>query len=833
MNNSARTLSFIVLSSTIMMAAIILQNYFFPPPPANVAQQPNAAVNPDEPAPDESANPAEQQPADTAAAAAAPANGATSEPVASSETPKLSADKSVPLENEVDSSSTPSNELITLGSLDPDSGYRFLVTLNSEGATVRRVEINVRNGKGRIKYRDLESEGGYIGQLECIDTPAGCLIRTVGPGTPAAIAGLKPGDIIKSVSSEKIDDQPVASAEDFSKMLAKTKAREEITVVVDRDGKTITVPATLTDIPIEILRPEPPVLDRDFDYPESFLMTLRKPISGKDWPELDPKMRTSNWEVKEIEDDGQRKVDFSYELSAEALQPFELEGPIKVHKRFWLEKHTAEEIADLDSRSWDLKFEIDIENQSAKPMGLAYQLDGPTGTPTEGWWYQMKIHGRSTAIGSLAGARDLVASSDGNSFVFFGGPEIVKNSLKTLPKKLFLFSPFEDDVSYRKVNFVGVDTQYFNVILIPDQSEAPYYCYSALAWHTGGAIPKKAKEQRLVDVTPLMFTKVDLEGNQNYVHNFDVFCGPKEPGILETYGLQDTRTFGWFNWVSQGLCWLLHVFYNMTFQISYGISIVLLTILVRSCMIPFSRRAALNAQMMQHLQPQIKEIADKYKDDMEKRAQLQRELFKRHNYNPFGGCFMGLFQLPIFLGLYRGLSVDIALRDQPLIPGVQWCSNLAAPDHLLNWQSWWWMPDFLSSPTGWLGPYLNILPIITMALFMAQQKLFMPPATDDQQKMMQKMMSFMMIFMGFIFFKVPSGLCIYFITSSVWGIVERKMLPKPVLDTSKLALDGDIVDTKTQVQEVEKPQLLTNDAELANRKRRDRERKKRLKERGQ
>ena len=125
-------------------------------------------------------------------------------------------------------------------------------------------------------------------------------------------------------------------------------------------------------------------------------------------------------------------------------------------------------------------------------------------------------------------------------------------------------------------------------------------------------------------------------------------------------------------------------------------------------------------------------------------------------------------QLPIFIGLYRGLSVDIALRDQPLIPGLKWCGNLAGPDQL-----WYWKDaipfSFLTHETGWLGPYLNILPIVTIILFLMQQKLFTPPPTDDQQKLMHKMMTFMMIFMGVLFFKVSAGLCIYFITSSLWG----------------------------------------------------------------
>ena len=104
---------------------------------------------------------------------------------------------------------------------------------------------------------------------------------------------------------------------------------------------------------------------------------------------------------------------------------------------------------------------------------------------------------------------------------------------------------------------------------------------------------------------------------------------------------------------------------------------------------------------------------------------------------------------------------------------IRWCSDLAAPDMLWNWSNV--MPAFVQ---GWLGPYLNVLPLVTVGLFVAQQKLFMPPPMNEQAAMQQKVMSFMMIFIGFLFFKVASGLCIYFIASSLWGIAERKLLPK-------------------------------------------------------
>jgi YidC/Oxa1 family membrane protein insertase len=136
----------------------------------------------------------------------------------------------------------------------------------------------------------------------------------------------------------------------------------------------------------------------------------------------------------------------------------------------------------------------------------------------------------------------------------------------------------------------------------------------------------------------------------------------------------------------------------------------------------------------------------------------------------FGGCLPVFVQLPIFIGLYRCLSVDIALRDAPLIPGFWWASNLAGPDQLFYWKDW--MPAMLAGETGYLGPYFNILPVITCVLFILQQQLFMPPATDEQTQMQQSMMKYMTIFMGIMFFKVPTGLCIYFIISTSWSIVS-------------------------------------------------------------
>ncbi len=97
---------------------------------------------------------------------------------------------------------------------------------------------------------------------------------------------------------------------------------------------------------------------------------------------------------------------------------------------------------------------------------------------------------------------------------------------------------------------------------------------------------------------------------------------------------------------------------------------------------------------------------------------------------------------------------------------------------LFDWSGF--MPAWVNNGVGMLGlgPYFNLLPLLTIALFIVQQKMFMPPPTDEQTAMQQKMMNYMMIFMGVLFYKVAAGLCIYFIASSLWGIAERKFLPK-------------------------------------------------------
>ncbi len=702
-------------------------------------------------------------------------------------------------------------DFLTLGSFDPQGGP-LVVTLDTRGATVRRVELNARKSNGSFQYTDVDYRHAYIGQLEPESVTGGCQVNVATPGAPAVVAGIRKGDVIYSLNGE-----PVLTPADLDSVLAKLKPGAAVDLGVRRGEQTLTLTATSTRMPMQILRPSDPELLTDRELKRrSFQLTLRQQTQG-DWPDLDKNMRFANWQSQIREIDGQTVAEFTFDLPSDAQG-----RKFQVLKRYSLSNDPL--------KRFHVNLEFEIRNLGTELTSVNYELCGPTGLPKEGWWYQQKIHGGTWAIGRAAGARDITLGSDGYPFKFVSGPQIVTDRENPENRGTVLIEQGASQ-DMRRLRFIGVDTLYFNVALIPNDPD--YECYSAFALTSEVLDEVKSRRRRVTDISFVVYSDgIELPPYDSsdpataHVEGFEIFAGPKQPEILGQYGLSETRTFGWFAAFSKPLILMLHWLYKVTFSWSYGLAIVLLTVIVRCCMIPISRKAALNAQMMQYLAPQMKELQDKYKEDPKKFFKARSELCARHNYKPLGGCLLMFVQLPIFLGLYRGLSVDVELRNAPLIPGLDWCTNLGGPDKLFEWSDW--MPAFLGGETGFLGPYFNLLPVIAIVLMFMQQKLFMPPATDDQSAMAQKMMKFMMIFMGFVFFKVAAGLCIYFVTSSIWGIVERKMLPKPELDTSRFEADG---SSKVATRKPAEAQPLRNDEQLEERKRRDRERKRKLRQR--
>jgi YidC/Oxa1 family membrane protein insertase len=318
------------------------------------------------------------------------------------------------------------------------------------------------------------------------------------------------------------------------------------------------------------------------------------------------------------------------------------------------------------------------------------------------------------------------------------------------------------------------------------------------------------------DITVRVATEpIDLRSDP-VVHKYLLYNGPVkvrllgqmsgveavDPGLVSRYEndlglntLTDYPSQGFFGRVSGaiGWSWLIITCTNLMHWIlwalrsvvwNYGLCIILLTVLVRLLIFPISRKQAATSLRMQALAPELKKLQEKHKDDRQALGVAQMELYRKHGVNPFGTCWFLLLQMPILMGLYFALQESIFFRLADFWP--TWIINLAAPDMLFSWGE---SIPWISRPQDYggflyLGPYFNLLPVIAVALMIAQQKMLTPPPTDEQQEMQQKIMKYMMVFFGLMFYKVAAGLCVYFIASSAWGFAERKLLPKfkPVTD---------------------------------------------------
>lgn len=654
----------------------------------------------------------------------------------------------------------------TLGSADHDSPYRMSVYWNNIGAVLERIELNSPD------YLSLDNRSGYLGYLAPIDATkrGGALVRVVGPGTPAAAAGIESDDIITAVGETR-----VRTAAEFLAALKETKPGQSIELSLKRAGAAKRLTARLGHQPLDVIRPEldtkPVEIVKPGNHdPLSFLATIQQyddrtlPADDKNRELGGVNLRDSAWEVDQATGD---LVRFKKRLPRLGLE---------VTKTFRLARVPRNEMSDATYPAYGLTLELRIVNVDDEVHNVAYRLNGPTGLPIEGAWYAYKV---SHTWGG-AGLRDVIVQFNGGALEQVSPSQLAKPDYK------------KDWGANSSLDYIAVDAQYFSVALIPQKKAPDEIWFQSVMPRRAGIEFKELADVRLMDVSFQLDSKLArLAPGGALEHHFEIFVGPKRPALLAQYGppnatLSDLVYYGWFGPIARVLGRVLHYFYSIVGN--YGLAIIMLTVMVRGCMFPISRRQTLSAQRMQQkmqqLQPEMKRINEKYKKDAEKRTRATQELFKQHNYNPvdqLGGCLLAFAQLPIFVGLYRSLMVDVELRQAPLFSeSIHWASNLSAPDMLWNWTGV--VPNFVVHGAGIfpaLGPYLNVLPLVTIALFIWQQKMFMPPPADDQAAMQQKMMKYMMIFMGILFFKVASGLCVYFIASSLWGVSERKLLPKP------------------------------------------------------
>jgi YidC/Oxa1 family membrane protein insertase len=220
--------------------------------------------------------------------------------------------------------------------------------------------------------------------------------------------------------------------------------------------------------------------------------------------------------------------------------------------------------------------------------------------------------------------------------------------------------------------------------------------------------------------------------------------------------------FGMFDSLSHILLGALELLYKISRN--WGIAILLFSLLVFIILSPLSIKSFSSMKKMQELQPVIEELRLKYKDNPQKMNKEVLEMYRAKKINPFGGCLPLLLQMPIFIALYQTLMRFIELKGAKFL----WIKDLAEPD-----RAWVFKQSF---PV--IGNEINILPLIMIVTMLIQQKMSTTSAlqsseTAKQQKMMGLFMS---VFFGVIFYKMPSGLVLYWAFNSVLMLLFQKRI---------------------------------------------------------
>ncbi len=284
------------------------------------------------------------------------------------------------------------------------------------------------------------------------------------------------------------------------------------------------------------------------------------------------------------------------------------------------------------------------------------------------------------------------------------------------------------------VSWTGFETKYFLTALAPQE----------------GALDKVRLEAREGSVENHLLTPhLSLAPGESLELRFVGFAGPKELEILQEVGhdLEQAIDFGWFALIARPLLWVIKFFY--TFLGNYGLSIILVTVIIKMLFWPLTQKSYKAMKDMQRLQPEMQKLREKFKNDKER---LNRELmsfYKDHRVNPLGGCLPMVVQIPVFFALYKVLLFAIELRHAPF---AFWITDLSAKD-----------------------PYY-ITPLIMGATMFIQQK--MTPTTMDPAQ--AKIFMIMPVVFTVLFLNFPSGLVLYWLVNNILTIAQQMLVNRTV-----------------------------------------------------
>jgi YidC/Oxa1 family membrane protein insertase len=309
-----------------------------------------------------------------------------------------------------------------------------------------------------------------------------------------------------------------------------------------------------------------------------------------------------------------------------------------------------------------------------------------------------------------------------------------------------------------KSGWLGFTDKYWAATLIPNQTadyEAHFTANSA--------------NNRDFFQTDYLLNPVTIAPGQTQSIASMVFAGAKQVNVIDSYETKyNIRLFermidwGWFYWFTKPLFHMLDFFYRLVGN--FGISILIVTVLVKLLFFPLANKSYESMSKMKKLQPEMKRLQERYKDDKMKQQQELMALYKKEKINPMSGCLPILIQIPVFFALYKVLYVTLEMRHAPFFG---WIQDLSAPDPTTIFNLFglipWDPPHFLM---------LGVWPIIMGITMFFQMKL--NPAPPDPVQ--AQIFTWMPVLFTFLLASFPAGLVIYWSWNNTLSMLQQYVI---------------------------------------------------------
>jgi YidC/Oxa1 family membrane protein insertase len=261
---------------------------------------------------------------------------------------------------------------------------------------------------------------------------------------------------------------------------------------------------------------------------------------------------------------------------------------------------------------------------------------------------------------------------------------------------------------------------------------------------------------------------VTLKPGETIRDNYLLYAGAIDNKELVSlgHGMDQIADYGIFGGVSKFLLSALRFFHKGVKN--WGLAIIMLTMLINGILFPLTKKSVTSMHQMKKIQPHMQKLKELHKDNPQKLNKEMMELYKKYNVNPLSGCLPLLLQMPVFIALYQGLIRSIELKGASFL----WIKDLSRPDAVS-------LPFSLPA----IGASINILPLLMVGMMVVQQKISQgaAQALPDEQAQQQKMMMFIFpVVFGFLFYNMPAGLVLYWLTNTILMTTEQKLLAKKI-----------------------------------------------------